>query len=251
MAEEWQVYEGSEGEERNPDKEHGCTPGRQLEIGYHVELVLNKRWWTPSCTRSHAGPVEDLLDVLTEDTVSYHMGGCSAVEVVEPRGIGLELVEGRHLEPVGMPGALGEEEVVVVVDDSGMVVLQIAGDHRGRQGNPSGLLEGEEHVLGVVKENTAGILVDTLPTGGAADQDRPVRQDSRCASVLCCMGREIVRQLGQNEHNRPQRRRQNPHRTCPPVSSYAHHVGCGLGNLARRRSGSAQYFRQDLGTSSH
>jgi hypothetical protein len=172
------------------------------------------------------------------------------VEVVEPRGIGLEVVEGRHLEPVGMPGALGEEEVVVV-DDNEMVVLQIAGDHRGRQGSPSGLLEGEEHVLEVVKENTAGILVDTLPTGGAADQDRPVRRGSRCASVLCCMGREIVRQLGQNEHNRPQQRRQNPHRTCPPVSSYAHHVGCGLGNLARRQSGSALYFQQDLGTSSH
>jgi hypothetical protein len=68
-VEEWQEYEGFEGEERNPDKEHGCTPGRQLEIGYRVEPVEGKSWTPSCCTRSHAGPVEDLLDVLTEDTV--------------------------------------------------------------------------------------------------------------------------------------------------------------------------------------
>jgi hypothetical protein len=171
--------------------------------------------------------------------------------VVEVHGTELTLVEGRHFEPIGNFDVVGEEGVVVEQNEA-VVVLRMVGDHcHVLQGKPSGLLEGEVHVLAVARESILGMPVDTLSTGGVGDQDTvPVRRGYHYESVLYT-GRGIVRQLGQGEHIHPQPRRRNHLQTFLPVFSCARHVECGLGILARPRCDSTQYFRQDLGTSSH
>jgi hypothetical protein len=140
------------------------------------------------CTRrnSRVAHVKGLLDVRIEGIVCPRKADWSAGEVVEVHGTEPNLVEGRHFEPVGSSGLLGEGEEVVVERSEVVVVLRMAGalshDH---QGNLSDLLEGEVHVLAVAKGCIVGTVVDTRPTGGAGDQDTVlVRQDCRCGSVL-------------------------------------------------------------------
>ena len=98
------------------------------------------------------------------------------------------------------------------------------------------------------------VEVDTLQSCGAVGRNMervPLTEGCRCENVLCCIGRETVQELDQVEHNRLLRRPRSLHRIFPPVFSCARHVGCGLGNLARRQSYSIRYFLQVLGTSSH
>jgi hypothetical protein len=248
MVEEWQECEGFEVEEGMHDKDHGNL-GQQLDIGSWLDHVPKDKGRMLSCTRrySHAAHVEGVMGVLIGDIACRHILGCSAVEVVGVRGIEMELVDGRYWQLVGrseVPGVVGE----VVDEQTEMVVVRIVRHQGCDQSSPSGRLEEEVHVLEEVKENTAGMVVDNLP---AVAQDRVHDcQDYRCATVLY-MGRGIAQQLDQAEHNRPQQHRRNLHRICPPVFSYAHHVGCGLGNLARRQSCSTLCFRPVRGTSSH
>jgi hypothetical protein len=247
MVEEWQECEGFEVEEEHMhDKEHGNF-GQQLDIGSWLDRVPKDKGRMLSCTHrySHVAHAEGVMDVLIGDT-AYHILGCSEVEVVEARGIETELVDGRYWQLVGMsevPGVVGE-----VVDEQTEMVVRIVEHQSSDQSSLSGLLEGEVHVLEEVKESIEGMVVDILP---AVAQDRVHdRQGYHCANVLY-MGREIARQFDQVEHNRPQQHRRNLHRTCPPVFSYAHPVGCGLGNLARRQSCSTLCFQPVRGISSH
>jgi len=203
----------------------------------------------PFCTRrnSHVAHVGDLLDVQIEDIVFRHNANWSVVEV-EVHGTELGLVEGTHFALIGNSEVLA---VVVVEQSEVEVVLRMAGGHYHGQESLSGLLEEVVHALGVARECTVGMPVDTLPTGGAGDQDTvPVRRGYHYESVLDT-GREIVQQLGQGEHIHPQPHHRNHHQTSLPVFSCARHVECGLGNLAQRRSGSELCFRPDPGTSSH
>lgn len=136
------------------------------------------------CTRrnSPAAHVQGLLGAPTEDTTYQRTHGCSALERVEARGIGIgiELVDSRHLQLVGKtegPGAVGE-----LVDEQTVVVVR-TGEQQGHdRSNPNGLLEGQEHVLEGAKENTSGTVVDAPRV---VDQDRDSdHQGYRYKSVL-------------------------------------------------------------------
>jgi hypothetical protein len=134
------------------------------------------------CTRriSPAAHVQGLSGARIEDTTYQCTHGCSALEGVEARGIGIELVDSRHLQLVGKkeePGAVGE-----VVDEQTVVVARIGEQQGHDQSSPNGLLEGEEHVLEGAKENIAGIVVDGLRV---VDQHRDSdHQGYRYKSVL-------------------------------------------------------------------
>jgi hypothetical protein len=129
------------------------------------------------CTRrsSLAVHVQGLLGAPTEDTSCHRTHGYSALEGVEAREIGIELVDSRHLQLVGKtegPGAVGE-----LVDEQTVVVVRIGKQNCRDQSSPSGPLEGEEHVPEGAKEYIAGIVVDGLRKGSD-------HQGYRCASVL-------------------------------------------------------------------
>ncbi len=139
------------------------------------------------CTHrnSPSAHVQGLLGAPVEDTTSQRTHGCSAVEGVEVPGIGTELVDSRHLqlvdktEGLGVVGELAGEQTVVVV----VVVVVRIGEHQGHdRSSPSGLLEGQEHVLEGVKESIAGTAVDApRVVDPRRDSDHP---GSRCKSVL-------------------------------------------------------------------